>query len=436
MEPEEWKLVHENLYNRTDLNDEELRSLFVTIAAFGLPMAHEGFDWQLIKQRSKLTCVSIEAVASAGEAIASFARDEDGTTNGLTARLGTYGGRQWHRKLRNSIRDIEKVRSFMGTFTKADEELLSKVKRFDASDWWTALHDLALLSVISEFGQLVVTTWVVDPGRPFRDHIPSDLLDDFEKAAETEKLKGRQCKPKEMGDLAFLFKDKLRISRALLVIKFVEGNRSQPPKSLPVLKMPFQLSVLTTIISLGQFPSRDSRYPVGYMVHTCYLSPFNLHEHVWYEGTIGFGDIFTVKMLCEPFLIFQGIGCQAPWEQILARAQRLMDPAHRLNLMPAPDGHLLFGLNHPVVANTLQRLRQIAPYAPMPVPLIAGLQPYQFQPVQQAVVPPQRPVEEPGQPQRIVPIPEFQLTAIMAEPSGAPKPATLVVRRKFPHDNS
>jgi hypothetical protein len=202
------------------------------------------------------------------------------------------------------------------------------------------------------------------------------------------------------------------------------------------LKLPFQLSIQTTIISLGQFPSRESRYPVGYMVHTCYLSPLNLHEQVWYEGTIGFNHIFTVKMLSEPFLIFQGIGCHSPWEQILARAQRLMDPAHLLNLIPAPDGHLLFGLSHPIVADMLQKLRQIAPYAQMPTPLIAGMQPYQFQPVQQTVVPPQRPVEEPGQPKRIVRLPEFQLTAIMAEPSGAPKPSTLVVRRKFPHDKS
>jgi hypothetical protein len=243
-----------------------------------------------------------------------------------------------------------------------------------------------------------------------------------------------------MGDLAFLFKDKLRITRALLVIKFIEGNRSHRPKSVSVLKLPFQLSVQTRILSLGQFRSRESRYPVGYMVHTCYLSPINLHEQVWYEGTIGFNEVFTVKMLCEPFLMFQGHGCHSPWEQILARAQRLIDPAHRLNLMPAPDGHVLFGLNHPVIVDTLQSLRQMAPYAQMPVPLITGVQPYQFQqPPQQAAVPPQRPVEkveQPEQPKRIVRLPEFQLTAIMAEPSRAPKQAAIVVRRTFVHGKS
>jgi chromodomain-helicase-DNA-binding protein 7 len=172
MNPQDWKMVHENLYNRGELNDEEVQSLFLTIAGFGLPRTDDEIDWARVKEKSRLSCVSVEAVAVAGQAIADFAKDLDGATPDIVGRLATYGGRQWQRKLRNSIRDIEKVRTFVSTFRKGDEEHLARARPFDACEWWTPEHDLALLAAISEFGQLVVTTWVVDPERPFRPHIP------------------------------------------------------------------------------------------------------------------------------------------------------------------------------------------------------------------------------------------------------------------------
>jgi hypothetical protein len=113
MNPEDWKMIHENLYNRSELNDEEVQSLFLTIAGFCLPRIDGEIDCPRVKEKSRLKCVSVEAVAAAGGAIADFAQDTDGATPEIVRRLATYGGRQRQRKLRNSSCDIQNVRAFM-----------------------------------------------------------------------------------------------------------------------------------------------------------------------------------------------------------------------------------------------------------------------------------------------------------------------------------
>ena len=352
LNPIEWKKAHPKLYNRNELNNEEYQSLFQTISQYGLPRKQKYYlknkkklneklrieddkseevdeddlneddenglnlnfyknniyincnevDWERVLLISKLTCVSVEAIAKAGDEIAAFADEDESSIFSISTdsssnkenqstneqnenenenepnendaekdkdkdkdkdkevakekkrrkrgerksiisdeiqekaahilpiitKLGSYGTRPWQRKLRNSIRDIEKVRSFAPTFVNdIDMIFLKRVKQYDAIDWWEPKHDLALINAISEYGQLLVTTWVVDPNCPFREHINAELLEEFEKAAEMEKQKGKQCKPKELGDMAFIFKDKLRITRALLVVRFVETHRER-----------------------------------------------------------------------------------------------------------------------------------------------------------------------------------------------------------------
>jgi hypothetical protein len=48
---------------------------------------------------------------------------------------------------------------------------------------------------------------MVDRKRPFKAYIPTNLIDDFEKAAMVERRLRRQCRPDDLGDLAFLFKE-------------------------------------------------------------------------------------------------------------------------------------------------------------------------------------------------------------------------------------
>jgi hypothetical protein len=304
----------------------------------------------------------------AAKSIADFARDTDGATPEIVRRLATYGGRQWQRKLRNSLRDIQKVRAFMSLFQKADEVILTSVSQFEVCEWWKSERDLALLNAINEFGQLVVTTWIVDPERPFRSHIPADLVEDIEKAAEMERLKGRQAKPKEVGDLGFLFKDKLRITMALFVVKYVLTHKDRRMRPIqPRFKCPYHCSATTQVLSLGQFPSREAPFPVGYTAQVFYLSPVTFRDQCWYEATIGFPDVVTVKMLVDRFLVFQAHGCNSPLEQIVAAVHR---PKEKM-LVP-PNGMALMGMTHPVIADALQKMKQIAPFATVPVPMLGG----------------------------------------------------------------
>lgn len=417
--PIEWKKIHTTLYNRADLNDEELQILFQTIAGYGLPRCEEGIDWKKVMDHSRLTCVSLEAVEKAGLLIQEFsAQDDDASDNQplpIVARLGTYGGKQWQRKLRNAIRDIEKVRSFVNNLKEGDMYWISNVKQFDATSWWEAKHDLALLKSIAEYGQLLVATWVVDPDRPFRQEIPADLLEEFEKAAETERLRGRQCKPKETGDLAFLFKDKLRMTRALLVIKYVEVHREKgeekrkqipSPQIVPQIKkmpkLPLNISSQTILISLGKFLTRDAPYPVGYVVHTLFISPVKPDEGAWFEVTLNMNDFVSVQMLSEPYLVFTGKGIEAPFEQIVIHAQRVAE-ASGIDFIPPPvNVRTLCGLNTGIVYDCFQQMRSRVPAQPMPLPQIGGG--YQYQSPVIAAVP------------RFIPVPKPLIPVLPEEP--------------------
>jgi chromodomain-helicase-DNA-binding protein 7 len=358
MTPQAWRALHENLYHRTDLNDEEVQSLFVTIAGFGVPQRDGCHDWARVKDKSKLSCVSVEAVAKVGQEILNFAQEQDGATPAIVRRLSTYGGRQWQRKMRNSVRDIEKVRSFLRFFPNADESTLVVAGRFDVCEWWNPGHDLALLRAIDEFGQLLVATWVVDPDRPFRAHIPPDLLEDFEHAADTERLRGRQSRPRDLGDLGFLFKDKMRMTRALAIVKCVVAARGRCSSMLP---LPFACSPTAYVLSIGHFPTRESPLPIGYIAQVSFVSPISPGEQVWYEASIAYPDIVRVKMMTEPFLLFQGHGCNAPWGQIIAALDQRMT---------IPNGAALMGMTHPMVADAIRKLRHMAPFTTMPLPII------------------------------------------------------------------
>ncbi|KAK8835567.1 choline dehydrogenase 6 [Tritrichomonas musculus] len=355
-------------------------------------------DWDKVLFYSKIKCVSAQAIAKAGDEIAQFAdEDEINSTEGnnnnnnndndeksskiasILEKLGPYGTRPWQRKLRNSIRDIEKVRSFALTFVKeVDMQFLKRVKQFDAIDWWETKHDIALIKAIYEYGQLMVTTWVVDPKGPFREHIDADLIEDFEKAAEIEQQRGRPCKPKEFGDMAFIFKDKLRMNRALLVVRFIESHRERyldrqlvssysssnknskqqqqqqqsqsQQQQQPQLQLQQQLNKIEEInknnydppplppvnvtpslilLNYGKFHNKDAPYPNGYTVRRKYFTTQvkdDCNEHnflnidqVWYEASVikeGSNFVFEVKSLSPPQVVYTGNNPDAAWQQV------------------------------------------------------------------------------------------------------------------------
>jgi hypothetical protein len=52
MNAKEWKIAHERLFNRGELNDMELQTLFQTIAWLGLVRVGREIDWQKMKEWS------------------------------------------------------------------------------------------------------------------------------------------------------------------------------------------------------------------------------------------------------------------------------------------------------------------------------------------------------------------------------------------------
>jgi chromodomain-helicase-DNA-binding protein 7 len=374
MSPGDWKAAHANLYSREELNDREFQELFVTVANFGVPQRNGQPDLETVRSQAGLSFVSIVAISDAVGEILRFAESGDLDPEVLQ-RLGVYGGQQWQRKLHNFVRDIEHIRSFAASWSGIDDddEALSKVRRFEAVDWWEPRHDLALIFAMSEFGQLVVTSWVVDASRPFREFVPVELLEDFEKAADKEKETRRVCKPKELGGLGFLFKDKIRMSRALAVVQFMEhmrDRRASTPTLAPSLSLPFQLSPQITLLSFGRFASRESQFAVGYTVRVSYLSPVHPPDQVLYEATVGFDEKFRVRMLSEPYLTFVGDGVNGPWDQIFALADATAEAAGIPFTAFRPNGVALLGLNHPVVVDQLAKMKRTA-ISSLPIPLLS-----------------------------------------------------------------
>jgi hypothetical protein len=98
-----------------------------------------------------------------------------------------------------------------------------------------------------------------------------------------------------------------------------------------------------------------------------YLSPVTFPDQCWYGAMIGFPDEVTVKMLVDQFLVFQAHGCNSPRDQMVAAVHRPKE----MMLVPS-NGLALIGMTHPVIADALQKMKQIAPFAAVPVPMLGG----------------------------------------------------------------
>jgi chromodomain-helicase-DNA-binding protein 7 len=352
MSAEDWQKAQSHLYNRCELNDDELQTLLVTINGLGLPKRKDSaeIDWQKIMGYTHINCVSLEAVTRSGDEIIAFSDDE----GSLCERLGSYGTKIWQRRLKNSIRDIGRIRSFVECMDKADEEHITQIKHFDAAEWWTAEHDIALLRAINEFGQLFVATWIVDSEGPFRSHIPSQLLGDFEKCAATELTKGRQCKPKETCELSFLFKDKVRMARALFVVKYIETRRCRRkvlPKRVICPQVPFTLNSHLVVTNWGAFASSRQLYPIGYTCHTCFVSAVRPTEQIWYEASVLSESLFRMRMMCEPFHSFMGGSCDSAVSQVMECA------SPGLGSTVNGTGEHVFGFGVPLVREVVKNMR-------------------------------------------------------------------------------
>jgi hypothetical protein len=115
-------------------------------------------------------------------------------------------------------------------------------------------------------------------------------------------------------------------------------------------------------------------------------------------------------MLVDPFLVFQAHGCNSPWEQIVAAVHWPKE------MMLVPPN----GLAHPLIADTLQKMKQIAPFAT--VPTLGGLAVYGVPPIPIFVQQQQEVQKKPA---------ELHFPELAKESAEIHRPLPAIVKRKF-----
>lgn len=388
LDPAEWKSVHSELFNRTTMTNEELTSLLQTVAVLGFPekTTDDGntvVDWESIEKLSNLPCLSLEAFETEGSSLLSLAKDELSPEDqaAVLERLGPYGNRVWLSRLRANYRDLRDIRHFVSNMTDEQQEQIQKLRVWNvAPEWWNWKMDMALLNALCKYGLLYVATWIVDPEGPFLEHLTDSARSEYTRIAEIEKEKGKTQKPKDAGELAFLFGDKTRISRALTVIQYTEHRldkvrqRSSSPsynddaepyyvsELSEIPRLPIDLSSQISVLALGEFTSASSQYPVGYKCHRQYFSLDNPTEKSWYEATTEVNEQgefhFRVKNLEEPPMEFVSHTPSGAWEQLIQEVQRVRGkmglPKRKHTTVSGP---LMFGFSHATIVNCFRLMK-------------------------------------------------------------------------------
>ena len=389
LEPEEWKEAHEDLFNRKDMSNDELVSLLQTVTSLGFPekTTDDGatvVDWERIAAFTNMSCLSPEAFRTEGEVLLRIAKDELDPEDQavVTDRLGPYGNRVWLSRLRTNHRDLKQIRSFVANLTEDQTQQIQKMKIWSsAPGWWNWEADMALLNALCKYGLLYVATWLVDPEGPFRQHLNESLLADFTRLADLEKEKGKAQKPKDGGELSFLFSEKARISRALTIIQYTENRLdkmhrrdsvraryedSPDPYFVPELSaipdLPIELSNQITVLELGEFTPASAQYPVGYRCHRQYFSIKNPQEKSWYEASTEVNDSgqlqFHVRHLEDPERDFYSHTSSGVWEQVIQEIQRVRGkmglPKRKHTTVSGP---LMYGFSHQTIIDCLRLMK-------------------------------------------------------------------------------
>lgn len=389
MTPDEWKETHGSLFNRSSLSDDEYVNIFLTILTIGLPEIkdEEGntkIDYQKIHDFSHLSCIKHESIVSACQEIHDLSKEDldQFTSEFVQKRLGLYSNRVWMSKLRTNIKDLRKIRRFYQIIGDSEKLLMAKIKTFEnGPDWWGAEHDLALIKALCETGLAYVSQWVVDPEGPFIDYIPPSSLDEFKKCAEIEVMKSKPQKPKEPGDFGSLYTDKIRISRVLTLIQYVEAriekerrslnqlSSDQPNHHIPLLtelpELPLDLGNQLTILNYGEYSSPSDQYPVGYVSKRQYCSIINPTDKAWYEATTRVsaeGQFqFVVTLIDDSSYQYVSHTSSGAWEKLIQAIQKekgkrgLEKRKHT-----TVSGPFMYGFSHPTVTECLSILKEKA----------------------------------------------------------------------------
>jgi chromodomain-helicase-DNA-binding protein 7 len=250
------------------------------------------------------------------------------------------------------------------------------VRPWDAAPpWWRSEHDVALLQALNDFGLLYVSSWLVDVDRPFAAHVNEFQFAELSRLAAMEAEQRRVVKPREMDDLAFLFNDKTKVSRALLVVQFVENEEmgaqpevSEKPKvedpgdgELP--SVPWEVNGQLVVVKWGKFMRSDFQYPVGYVSHRQYHSIDNPAEKAWYEAATEIGAdgtlLFRVTDLSDETRTWVHQSASGVWEQVIRAIEKTKGKLGLpKRLHTTVSGPQMYGFSMDVVLNCLDLLRK------------------------------------------------------------------------------
>ena len=341
-------------------------------------------DWDTLRKYACLDCVSVECVSQEGEDLLKLVRDELSKEEAepILERLGNYGNKIWISRCKSTIRDIAKIRIFAKSITEEKEKKTSKMRTWDsAPNWWSTEHDIALVNALSEFGLIFVSSWLIDPDRPFLQHLPANSIDDFVKAAETENIKFRPQRPRDAGDLSYLYNDKNRLLRANAIIQYVDSRIDKKRKTETVKyteddndeinetssltelpQVPFELGPQTIVLSLGKFLNIDDIHPVGYRIKRQYFSLKNPTEKSFYEAWTEINDQgemkYCIKHLTEPKMVFEHHKSSGAWEQVIRELQEVKG---RLGMQKrkfvSVSGPSMFGFSNPLIEDCFKLMR-------------------------------------------------------------------------------
>lgn len=390
MTPDEWRQSHENLFNRTILSDEEYIMIFQLLVLFGLPEPKEApaegqepkLDFHIIHEMSNLKCLKYEAIEQCCQEVMDLAADKlaPGQTDQVVKRLKDYGNRIWMKKLRDNIRELRRIRNFIERMAEDERAIIPKMRSFEnAPDWWGPEFDIALMKGLSMYGLAYVSVFLVDPNLPFLAKLPENQVEMFKQAAEQEKQKGRPVKPKDCGDLAVLYNDKLRIGRITSLINFVDGrlNRQQrldsqdspdsvisyTPTITELPSLPLDISATLTIVNFGHFVPGHESYPVGFLARRQYASLKDPNDKSWYEASTKINDEGQFRFVVKPIEddvdeVFESHTSSGAWEALIQAIQKVKQkmglPKRKHTTVSGP---FMYGFSNDTVTACLRFLR-------------------------------------------------------------------------------
>ena len=237
--PEKWSSDHPTVLSRNLLFDHEIFSEFQALCAIGIPVNENGEqDWSEIRRLARLPLVTLEAVQTVGEEIVKMAEntndeikwDDYPLLNPVKDEIDIKAVK----RLQGVLKDLTVIRNFTGDLNPEKLELLKDVERPAVGpEWWNWECDQALILSLDKYGLNKIATWLVDPTLPFRQHLPVDIVEALIKAAEQEQKRNRKV---TLGvelseDIAFLSRERSRVSRALSVIKAVNASIEKTAKA-------------------------------------------------------------------------------------------------------------------------------------------------------------------------------------------------------------